>query len=172
MARAETKLVEGLDFAMRKARVRVELGPRVVEEEEEDDEDAAKMTERSKMKDLSNAGALPPADDDDDGPKREIDVMSEPPEIDTTRAERPPLVGARCARRARETVLVFSCLSLLSAIVVAIVFMTDLARNDCDASADSIGTRATIVGNATSAMLESACARAKMLFLAIENNRN
>lgn len=45
---------------------------------------------------LAEVGALPPASDDDMGddeaPTRDVDVMSEPPEIDTSRFDGPPLV--------------------------------------------------------------------------------
>ena len=41
--------------------------------------------------DLKNAGPLPPASDEEDGRVlRDPEILSEPPEIDTTRAELPP----------------------------------------------------------------------------------
>lgn len=42
------------------------------------------------FKALSDAGALPPAESDDGLVEREIDVLSDIPEIDTTRADPPP----------------------------------------------------------------------------------
>jgi hypothetical protein len=49
------------------------------------------MENRDEFKSLAEAGALPPSEESDEGRvEREVDVMSEPPEIDTTRAEERP----------------------------------------------------------------------------------
>ena len=54
---------------------------------------SVRVVEPSEMKSLAEAGALPPTSEgSEDGiVERDVEVMSEPPEIDTTRAEeRPP----------------------------------------------------------------------------------
>jgi hypothetical protein len=75
-------------------------------------------------------GALPPVDDDFD--ERPADVMSEPPEIDTTREDKPPSVthGARiCAVR----VLMFVCAaSFVVLATFAILFLAGIYVHGCD----------------------------------------
>ena len=75
---------------------------------------------RAESKTLAEAG-LPPADDDerDEREEREIDIYSEPPEIDTTRADPPPSklrVGLLCC--------CFPFVGFLAVLLVSVVLYT------------------------------------------------
>ena len=49
-----------------------------------------RMEDDEQHRTLAKLGALPPADEDDGYAEREVDVLSEVPEIDTTWSDRPP----------------------------------------------------------------------------------
>lgn len=87
---------------------------------------------------LAEAGALPPASDDDvigddDAPARDVEVMSEPPEIDTTRFDGPPLVkicGIGCQPIATRLMFVVVVLILLPILGFGICFLFRTVRNN------------------------------------------
>jgi len=104
---------------------------------------------------LSEVGALPPVDENFD--ERPADVMSEPPEIDTTREDKPPSVthGTRiCAAR----VLMFACAASFVVLATFVaLFLAGMYAHDCDP-----GT--LLSSNSTTLKVaRSACSKAKEL---------
>ena len=90
----------------------------------------SKRTDAVQTLSLRDAGALPPTEEEDageilgDDPKRDVEVMSEPPEIDTTRYDGPPLVsvcGMRC----------WPCLARLTFVLVVIILLPVMALAAC-----------------------------------------
>ena len=73
------------------------------------------MSRADDFKSLSDVGGLPPSEESDEGRvEREVDVLSEPPEIDTSRAEERP------SRIKRFGVLCF-CFPFLISVAIVIV---------------------------------------------------
>ena len=73
------------------------------------------MSRADDFQSLSDVGGLPPSEESDEGRvEREVDVLSEPPEIDTSRAEERP------SRIKRFGVLCF-CFPFLIAVAIVIV---------------------------------------------------
>ena len=106
------------------------------------------MRPPEEFKALTNAGALPPAEEssDDGRVEREVDVMSEPPEIDTTRAEEHP----------RRTLCVLWCIlpSLtLGGFCILSILVFVVIHSKCSVS-DAFASIATLN---TSTLLYNAC---------------
>lgn len=152
-------MANGIGNAMKQVRIRE--GP------DDDDDMELASSERTKMTELANAGALPPAENDDE---REVDVLSEPPEIDTTRADKPPMMTPTCASRTRQAILILFCLSTISTAIVVGIYASDLWESNCDSSRlsdssviDSIGKRMSAMSNTTNALIQSACSSTKSI---------
>jgi len=87
---------------------------------------------------LAETRTLPPGSDDegiigDEGPVRDVEVMSEPPEIDTTRFDGPPLIklcGIRCQPIAVRLLFVLLVLTLLPVGALAICFLFQELRQN------------------------------------------
>ena len=85
---------------------------------------------------LKDAGALPPTEEEDiigdeENPKRDVEVMSEPPEIDTTRFDGPPLVpvcGVRCQPWVARLVFVLMVVMLVPVVALSTCLVLELVR--------------------------------------------
>jgi hypothetical protein len=149
----ETRLANGIESAMKSVHIRE--GP-IDEEEEETD-----ASEQTKIKALSEAGALPPAEMDGyDGYERDVEVMSEAPEIDTTRADKPPMFRASVNTCIRRTLLLFVAALIVTSIVMIVLFSVGMWETDCDV--DSIyDANLMLRTNTSKAMAQHACIVAK-----------
>jgi hypothetical protein len=166
MRTAEHELANGIENAMRQAPAR--QGP------DDDDDLELAATERTKMTDLAKAGALPPVEEDGYGQDVEMDVLSEAPEIDTTRADKPPVVTPVCLTRTRRVFLLLVCASAIASAVLVGIYAADLYERDCDASllsdsylVDSIGKRVVSMSNSTEALVQEACVRTKEMIASV-----
>lgn len=94
---------------------------------------SVRVVEPSEMKSLAEAGALPPSENSDDGiVEREVDVMSEPPEIDTTRAEeRPPDKRGRLC-------LLCLCIPLVAILIVLTITSAAYASSHSNCTATEV----------------------------------
>lgn len=112
---------------------------------------------------LAEAGALPPSEferEEADVATREIDVFSEPPEIDTTRADEPPSRLERfercvrcvrfgiCVRRSLAACFVCSLLLFAASGIAIILFLVVRERRVTSAAA------ACVIGSAADALNE------------------
>lgn len=90
-----------------------------------------KVKDDSATIDLEDAGALPAPSDEEDGKVlRDTDILSEPPEIDTTRAELPP------RRRLRTGFVACAALCCVGNLISLISFLGAIVyyENACDLS--------------------------------------
>jgi hypothetical protein len=109
---------------------------------------------------LAELGALPPADEADD--EKSVDVMSEPPEIDTSRADTPPLFSYRMKNCVKQTLLYFFLLMIFSAVVVATVLSVGMYNRDCEPDL-------LLTANSTRELARRACSTAKELVTKVES---
>jgi hypothetical protein len=151
---AEAQLANGLNKAMEKAR----CVPRDIEEAAEGDNEHD-ANDRTRLRHLSQVGALPPTAEEADD-EREIDVMSEPPEIDTTRADKPPMFRNGVRTCIRRTVLLVVFAALVVSIVMIVLFSVGMWETDCDV--DQIyDAKLMLRTNTSKAMATHACLAAK-----------
>jgi hypothetical protein len=101
------------------------------------------VKEDSSSVDLRDAGALPPASDEEDGKVlRDPDILSEAPDIDTTRAEPPP-------RRLRKGFVV--CALLYCVMNVLILTAMAIAASFYGPRCNLSGVKALVMVNLTTA---------------------
>jgi len=95
---------------------------------------------RKKVVTLAESGGLPPTSeedevigDDEEAPARDVEVMSEPPEIDTTRFDGPPLVqlcGMRCRPCVVRAIFILSVLLLLPVLAFGMCIVVNIASQN------------------------------------------
>ena len=94
---------------------------------------------RKRVATLAEAGGLPPTSEDDDvlgdeeAPVRDVEVMSEPPDIDTTRFDGPPRVqmcGMRCKACVVRTIFILFVLLLVPIVALGMCIIVDVASQN------------------------------------------
>ena len=161
MRTADENLANGICSAMQKVNTRV--GP----DDDEDDFDTQSTDERINITDLAKASALPSVLEGEF--ERDVDVLSEPLAIDTSRADKPPTITPMCIMWTRVVLLMLACVSAIISAIVFGVYGAGLYENDCDASLSdsslvvSIGKVVSGMNNSTVSLVYKACSRTKML---------
>ena len=111
----------------------------------------SKKGKQSKITELAEVGALPPmSDDDEETGAREVEVMSEAPEIDTTRFDGPPLVGfcgLRCQPLALKMCVVITSVLFLPATTFAICVLVQDLRETSAVVEKLVNTSMTLLCN-------------------------
>ena len=109
----------------------------------------SKKGKQSKITELAEVGALPPmSDDDEETGVREVEVMSEAPEIDTTRFDGPPLVGfcgLRCQPLALKLCMVITSVLFLPAVTLGTCFLVQELRKTSPVVEQFVNTSMTLL---------------------------
>ena len=102
---------------------------------------------KKKVVTLAESGGLPPTSEedevlgDDEAPARDVEVMSEPPEIDTSRFDGPPLIlvcGMRCRPCVVRTVFILSVLLLLPVLALGMCIVVNIASQNAPTMAQLV----------------------------------
>lgn len=90
------------------------------------------MSRTDQFESLSDVGGLRPSEESDEAPvEREVDVLSEPPEIDNSRAEERPSWIQRFG-------LFFCCLPFLIALAIVVVSLVAFAAQHSNCSSRTV----------------------------------